>query len=234
MQVFRDTTREVRFTANVNPYAAGSVICEFGKTKVLITASIDESIPPWLKGKGEGWVTAEYNMLPSSTHERMRRERKGLGGRTQEIQRLIGRSLRSVVDLKKLGERQIIIDCDVLIADGGTRTCSITGAYVALAQAVNQLISQNKIKDNPILEPIAAISVGIDKQNEIRVDLNYEEDSSCLSDMNIVMTQSGKVIELQATAEDHPFDFEYLPLVWKLSKSALSPIFEAQKKVLGE
>src|SRR5690606_23401822 len=175
----RETPRSVVFTPNINPYAAGSVIAEFGHTKIHITASVQESVPPFLKGKGQGWVTAEYAMLPSATHTRSDRERKGASGRTQEIQRLIGRSLRSIVDLKKLGERSILIDCDVIVADGGTRTASISGAYIALEMAVRKLIKEGLLKENPIKDGLAAISIGINNADEVIADLNYEEDSSC-------------------------------------------------------
>src|SRR5690606_30064331 len=172
----RDTPRPIKFTPGINPYAAGSVIAEFGNTKVHITASVQESVPPFLKGKGQGWVTAEYAMLPSATHTRSDRERKGASGRTQEIQRLSGRSLRSIVDLKHSGERSILIDCDVIVADGGTRTTSISGAYIALEMAVKKLMKEGLLKETPIKEALAAISIGINKQNEVIADLNYVED----------------------------------------------------------
>src|SRR5690606_21450182 len=169
----RDTPRPIKFTTGINPYAAGSVIAEFGNTKVHITANVQESVPSFLKGKGQGWVTAEYAMLPSSTHTRSDRERKGPSGRTQEIQRLIGRSLRSIVDMKKLGERSILIDCDVIVADGGTRTTSISGAYVALEMAVKKLMSSGLLSENPIKDGLAAISIGINNADEVIADLNY-------------------------------------------------------------
>ena len=175
----RSTPREVNFSININPYAAGSVLAEFGKTKVHITASIEDNVPRWMKGSGKGWVTAEYSMLPSSTHTRSRRERSKIGGRTQEIQRLIGRSLRAVVDLEKLGERMITLDCDVMIADGGTRTTSISGSFIALELAIQSLLASGDLKESPIIEPLAAISCGINKEGKIIADLNYEEDSSC-------------------------------------------------------
>lgn len=231
-KILRNTPRAVRFTPNINPYAAGSVIAEFGNTKVHITASVEESVPPFLKGKGEGWVTAEYSMLPSSTHTRSRREREKVSGRTQEIQRLIGRSLRSIVDLKKLGERSILIDCDVIVADGGTRTTSISGAYVALEFAVKKLIKDGKISTSPIKEQLAAISIGINKDGNVIADLNYEEDSTCETDMNIVMTKSGRFVEVQGTAEKEPFSEEALMQILSCAKDSLKTIFEEQQKCL--
>ena len=229
----RSTPREIKFTAGINPYAAGSVIAEFGNTKVHITATVEENVPSWMRGKGSGWVTAEYNMLPGSTHTRSRRERSKVGGRTQEIQRLIGRALRAVVDMKVLGERMVTIDCDVLVADGGTRTTSVSGAYVALEMAINKLMKDGLIKKNPILEPLAALSVGINKENKVIADLNYEEDSSCETDMNIVLTKSGKFIELQGTAEGQPFSREHLDALIDCSFEAMKSVFSAQEDVLS-
>jgi len=228
----RDTPRTIKFTAGINPYAHGSVLAEFGNTKVHITATVQESVPPFLKGKGQGWVTAEYAMLPSSTHTRSDRERKGPSGRTQEIQRLIGRSLRSIVDLQKLGERSILIDCDVIVADGGTRTTSISGAYVALEIAVKKLLKDGLLKESPIREGLAAISIGINKNNEIIADLNYEEDSSCSTDMNIVMTSNGKFVEVQGTAEGTPFSMEELQSLLNCAKKALEVVMREQSLVL--
>ncbi len=228
----RDIPRTVKFTGNINPYSKGSVLAEFGNTKVHITASVDESVPSFLKGKGQGWVTAEYSMLPGSTHTRSRRERKGLGGRTQEIQRLIGRSLRAVVDLEKLGERSITLDCDVLVADGGTRTTSISGAYVALELAIKKLLDDKLITENPIKEPLAALSVGINKEGKIIADLNYEEDSSCEADVNVVMTKSKKFIEVQGTAEGDPFSRQQLDALLECASKALEVVFSEQEKVL--
>ena len=228
----RTKPREVKFTSGINPYAAGSVIAEFGNTKVHITATIEESIPPFLRGKGQGWVTAEYNMLPGSTHTRSQRERSKIGGRTMEIQRLIGRSLCSVVDLEKLGERSITIDCDVLVADGGTRTTSISGAFVALCLAVKKLLDEKVIESNPIKEQLAALSVGINKEGKIIADLNYEEDSSCSTDMNIVMTSSGKFVEVQGTAEHEPFSREQLNALLECAEISMKDVFAAQRKVL--
>lgn len=230
----RDTPRPIKFTTGINPYAAGSVMAEFGNTKVHITANVQESVPPFLKGKGQGWVTAEYAMLPSSTHTRSDRERKGASGRTQEIQRLIGRSLRSIVDMQKLGERSIMIDCDVIVADGGTRTTSISGAYIALEMAVKKLMSSGLLKENPIKDSLAAISIGINKNDEVIADLNYEEDSSCGTDMNIVMTGSGKFVEVQGTAEGEPFSMEHLGALLGCAQTALKVVMKEQKAALDK
>ena len=231
--ITRTEPRKVTFTKNVNPYAAGSVIAEFGNTKVHITATVEESVPAWMRNTGKGWVTAEYNMLPGSTHTRSRRERNNVGGRTQEIQRLIGRALRAVVDLKKLGEVSITLDCDVLVADGGTRTTSVSGAYVALELAIKKLMEEGKVKENPLKDRIAALSVGISNEGKVIADLNYEEDSSCETDMNIVMTKAGKFVEIQGTAEGEAFSYEELLALIECSKSALTHVFEAQDQVLG-
>jgi ribonuclease PH len=194
--------------------------------------TVEEGVPPFLKGKGEGWLTAEYSMLPSSTHTRNKRERNGPSGRTQEIQRLIGRSLRSIIDLKKLGERTIQIDCDVIVADGGTRTTSISGAFVALKLAVNKLIAEGLIKETPLTDQLAAISIGVRRDGKIIGDLNYEEDSSCETDMNVVMTRAGKFVELQGTAEGEPFSEEQLKALIDCAKSCLKIVFEKQDEVL--
>lgn len=228
----REHPRKINFTPNINPYAKGSVIAEFGNTKVHITASVEEGVPPWMKGQGRGWLSAEYNMLPSSTHTRNRRERSKVSGRTQEIQRLIGRSLRSIVDFEKLGERTIMLDCDVLVADGGTRTTSVSGAYVALSLAVNQLLKEGLLSENPLTDGLGAISVGVNSRGKIIADLNYEEDSSCSTDMNIVMTSSGRFVEVQGTAEGEPFSREQLDALCDCAQLALEPIFEAQKRTL--
>jgi ribonuclease PH len=228
----RDTPRPIKFTTNINPYAYGSVIAEFGNTKVHITASVQESVPPFLKGKGQGWLTAEYAMLPSSTHTRCERERKGASGRTQEIQRLIGRALRSIVDMTKLGERTIMVDCDVIVADGGTRTTSISGAYIALEMAVRRLMKEGLLKQNPIKDGLCAISIGINSNNEVIADLNYEEDSSCETDMNIVMTSSGKFVEVQGTAEKEPFSMEHMTSLLACAQSALKVVMKEQKATL--
>ena len=229
----RTQPREIKFTPGINPYAAGSVIAEFGNTKVHITASVEESVPRFLQNKGQGWVTAEYSMLPSSTHTRNRRERDKVSGRTQEIQRLIGRSLRAVIDMEKLGERSIQIDCDVLVADGGTRTTSISGAYVALEMAIKKLMKDGLLESNPIKEPLAALSVGINSAGKVIADLNYEEDSTCETDMNIVMTKSGKFIEVQGTAEGEAFSREQLNAIIDCATESLKVVFAEQEKVLG-
>lgn len=232
--ISRNHPRKIHFTSHINPYAAGSVIAEFGNTKVHITASVEESVPPWMKGKGEGWITAEYSMLPGSTHTRSQRERSKVGGRTQEIQRLIGRSLRAAIDLKKLGERTVMIDCDVLVADGGTRTTSISGAMVALQLAVDSLIKHGKLKETPIINQIAAISVGVNPEGMVISDLNYEEDSSCHTDMNIVMTKTGKFIEVQGTAEGEPFSMEQLQALVECAQHSLKSVFQEQDKVTNK
>ncbi len=231
--IARGTPRQINYTINANPYAKGSVIAECGNTKVYITVTVEESVPPFLKGKAEGWVTAEYSMLPSATHSRNKRERNGASGRTQEIQRLIGRSMRSVIDLKKLGERTIQIDCDVIVADGGTRTTSISGAYVALVLAITKLTQEGLLKENPITDQLAAISVGITKEGKIIGDLNYEEDSSCGTDMNIVMTHSGKFVEVQGTAEGEPFNQEQMMALLECAKSCLKIVFAKQAEALA-
>jgi ribonuclease PH len=228
----RDTPRAIKFTPNINPYAYGSVMAEFGNTKVHITANVQESVPPFLKGKSQGWLTAEYAMLPSSTHTRSDRERKGPSGRTQEIQRLIGRALRSIVDLSKLGERTIMVDCDVIVADGGTRTTSISGAYIALEMAVRRLMKEGLLKENPIKDGLCAVSIGINSKNEVIADLNYEEDSSCETDMNIVMTASGKFVEVQGTAEKEPFSMEHLNALISCAQTALKVVVTEQRNCL--
>ena len=222
----RNQPRKIQYTINPNPYAMGSVIVECGNTKVYVTVTVDEGVPPFLKGKGEGWLTAEYSMLPSATHSRNKRERNGASGRTQEIQRLIGRALRSVVDLKKLGERTVQIDCDVIVADGGTRTTSIFLAMKKLMQ--NQLI-----KENPITAQLAAISVGINKSGKAIADLNYEEDSSCETDMNIVMTREGKFVEIQGTAEKSPFSHDQMMALMECAKNSLDVVFAKQDEALA-
>lgn len=228
----RSSPRKINYTINPNPYAKGSVIVECGNTKVYITVSIEEGVPSFLKGKGEGWLTAEYSMLPSATHSRNKRERNGASGRTQEIQRLIGRSLRSIIDLKKLGEKTIQIDCDVIVADGGTRTTSISGAYVALSLSIKKLLAEKAIKENPIIKQLGAISVGINKNGKIIADLNYEEDSSCETDMNIVMTRDGEFVEIQGTAEKKPFTHEQMMGLLECAKKSLKTVFLAQDEIL--
>ncbi|MEA9355013.1 ribonuclease PH [Bacteriovorax sp. PP10] len=229
----RNEPRNIKYTVNPNPYAKGSVIVECGNTKVYVTVTVEEGVPPFLKGKGEGWLTAEYSMLPSATHSRNRRERNGASGRTQEIQRLIGRALRSIVDMKKLGERTVQIDCDVIVADGGTRTTSISGAYVALSLAVKKLMADGLLKESPIIEQLAAISVGINTNGKAIADLNYEEDSTCETDMNVVMTRSGKFVEIQGTAEKNPFSHDQMMALMECAKNSLDVVFAKQSEVLA-
>ncbi len=226
--------REVRITRGFTRHAEGSVLVEFGDTRVLCTASVEESVPPFLRGKGEGWVTAEYGMLPRSTHTRSAREAaKGKqSGRTQEIQRLIGRSLRAVVDLKALGERQITLDCDVLQADGGTRTAAITGACVALHEALDKLVTAGKLPANPMRERVAAVSVGIVGGQPV-LDLDYAEDSNCDTDMNVVMTASGGIVEVQGTAEGAPFSRAELDALLALAERGIGELVEAQGRALA-
>ena len=226
--------RNVTITRNYTKHAEGSVLVEFGDTKVLCTASVEERIPKCLRGSGEGWVTAEFGMLPRSTGSRMAREaaRGKQSGRTMEIQRLIGRSLRAAIDLRALGERSITIDCDVIQADGGTRTASITGAFVALQDAINHLIKHKKIKKNPLYGQLAAISVGI--YNGIPVlDLDYAEDSSAETDMNVVMNEAGAYIEIQGTAEGHAFRPEELTAMLGLAKEGIDNLLAKQREALA-
>ena len=227
-----DELRKTKITPNISPYAEGSALIEVGGTKVLCMASVEEKVPHWLRNQGKGWVTAEYAMLPRSTHTRMKREKLHPSGRTMEIQRLIGRSLRAVVDLKKLGERQVFLDCDVIQADGGTRCASITGAYVALNLACKKLVSTGKLSGSPILSEVAAVSVGIVESTPI-ADLKYEEDSNADVDMNIVCTGTGKFIEIQGTAEQEPFDREQMNEMLKLAEKGVGELFEIQRKVLN-
>ncbi len=227
--------REVRITRNFTCHAEGSVLIEMGQTKVICTASVDHSVPPFLRGKGQGWVTAEYGMLPRSTGERMGREaaRGKQSGRTQEIQRLIGRSLRAAVDMKKLGENTIQIDCDVIQADGGTRTASITGAYVALADAVTSLLESGRVTENPIVQQVAAISVGVYEGTPV-LDLDYPEDSSADTDMNVVMGSDGGFIEVQGTAEAAPFGRDALNSMLDLAEAGINELFAAQARALTQ
>ena len=226
--------RPVTITRSFTKHAEGSVLIEFGDTKVLCTASILEKVPPHQKGSGEGWVTAEYGMLPRSTHTRSDREaaRGKQSGRTQEIQRLIGRAMRSVFDLKVLGERTIHLDCDVLQADGGTRTAAITGAYVAARDAVSLLLKNKMISSDPILDSVAAISVGI-YQGVPMLDLDYAEDSACDTDMNIVMTGKGGMIEVQGTAEGAPFSRAELEALLNLAKAGIEELSSLQRKAIS-
>lgn len=226
--------RPVTITRQFTAHAEGSVLIEFGDTKVICTASVEEGVPRFLKGQGKGWVTAEYGMLPRSTHTRMRREAANgkQSGRTLEISRLIARSLRAAVDLKALGENTISIDCDVIQADGGTRTASITGACVALVDALNYMRAKEIIKTNPLKHMIAAISVGI-YNGEPVADLDYPEDSAAETDMNVVMTDTGKLIEVQGTAEEEPFSFDEMQAMMTLAKHAINELFDTQKSSLN-
>lgn len=227
--------RSISLEPGFAKHAEGSCMVRFGDTHVLVTASIEEKVPPFLRNSGKGWVTAEYGMLPRSTGTRIDREAaKGKqSGRTQEIQRLIGRSLRAVVDVTKLGERQIKVDCDVIQADGGTRTASITGAYVALYQACQHLLNKNLIKENPIMDQVAAISCGIYKGTPI-LDLDYEEDSAAEADANFILTKSGGIVEIQATAEADPFTEEHFQHMLTLARKGIQELAALQTKVLSQ
>lgn len=229
----RDELRPVTFEVGASKYAEGSCLIKFGNTHVLCTASVDENVPRWMKGKGKGWVTAEYGMLPRATHSRNSREaaRGKQGGRTVEIQRLIGRSLRAAVDLEALGERQIIVDCDVMQADGGTRTASITGAWVALKQACDQLLADGKVTKNPVTDRMAAVSAGI-VDGECRLDLEYVEDSAAQADANFVLTADGGVIEVQASAEDTPFTADQMAELMRLAGKGIGELCALQSKAL--
>ena len=226
--------RPVRITRAFTMHAEGSVLIEFGNTKVLCTASVEEKVPPHKRGSGEGWVTAEYGMLPRATHTRSDREaaRGKQSGRTQEIQRLIGRSLRAVFDLKRLGERTIQLDCDVLQADGGTRTASITGAYVAACDAVNQLLTSGKLAASPITAQVAAISVGM-VQGTPLLDLEYTEDSACDTDMNVVMTGRGHFVEVQGTAEGAAFSRDEMNAMLALAEKGVDELMQLQRRALA-
>ncbi|TRO94374.1 ribonuclease PH [Glycocaulis profundi] len=228
-----DALRPVRFELGAAPYAEGSCLAVFGNTRVLCSATVEESVPPWLRGQGKGWVTAEYAMLPRATHQRTRREVTGgkPSGRTQEIQRLIGRSLRAVVDLRALGERQVIIDCDVIQADGGTRTAAITGAWVALKQATAYLREEGLLKAEPVTGQLAAISAGIVK-GEARLDLEYEEDRIADADANFVLTADGGVVEVQATAETDPMTGAQFDALFALARKGVAELCEAQNAAL--
>ena len=226
--------RAVSFEPGIAKHAEGSCLVRFGDTHVLCTASLEERIPPWLKGRGEGWVTAEYGMLPRSTHERMRREANAgkQSGRTLEIQRLIGRSLRAVVDLRSLGERQITVDCDVIQADGGTRTASITGGWVALHQCIQWMKARDMISAPVLKDHVAAISCGIYNGTPV-VDLDYAEDSTADTDANFVMTGKGGICEIQGTAEGEPFSDEEFTSLLTLARTAIADLVEAQKKAIA-
>jgi ribonuclease PH len=229
-----DQLRPVKITRGFTIHAEGSVLIEFGSTRVLCTASVEEKVPPHKRGSGEGWVTAEYGMLPRATHTRGDREaaRGKQSGRTQEIQRLIGRSLRAVFDLKKLGERTITLDCDVLQADGGTRTAAITGAFVAAQDAVNKLLAAGKLAESPVLGPVAAISVGIVEATPL-LDLEYIEDVACDTDMNVVMTGAGHYVEVQGTAEGVAFTRAEMDELLRLAEKGIAQLVELQKKALA-
>ena len=226
--------REIRFTRNYTKHAEGSVLVEFGDTKVLCTASIENRVPPWMRDKGQGWVTAEYGMLPRSTGSRMPREaaRGKQSGRTQEIQRLIGRSLRASIDLKRLGEHTIHIDCDVLQADGGTRTAAISGSFVALHDAINALLESKAISQSPINQFVASVSVGVFNQTAV-LDLDYAEDSNAIADANFVMTGSGSLVEVQATAEERPFSQQDFSALMTLAEAGIRDLVVLQKQSLG-
>lgn len=225
--------RPLEIIPNVNLYAEGSCLIKCGNTHVLCTASVDKSVPAWLKGQNRGWITAEYALLPRATQTRVARETKGVGGRTHEIQRLIGRSLRAVTDLTLMPEMCVQIDCDVLQADGGTRTASISGAFVALYIAMQKLVRQGELARNPIKEYVAAVSCGI-FEGEPVLDLEYAEDSHADADTNFVLTESGRIVEIQATAEGATFNEAEFNELFRLAKSGIHKIIQAQKKVLGE
>jgi ribonuclease PH len=229
-----DQLRTVTLETGVSRYAEGSCLASFGHTKVLVTASVEESVPPFLKGKGQGWVTAEYGMLPRATHTRGRREAAAgkQTGRTQEIQRLIGRSLRAVVDLKALGERQIVVDCDVIQADGGTRTTAVTGAWVAVKVACDYLLAEGLLKRSPILDQVAAVSCGV--YNGVPVlDLDYEEDSSAEADSNFVLTGSGDIVEIQATGEKRGFTQAEFEALFSLARKGIEELGVLQRAAVG-
>jgi len=229
-----DQLRDIKITRHYTKHAEGSVLIEFGDTRVICTASVEDRVPGFLRGQGQGWITAEYGMLPRSTGSRMGREaaRGKQGGRTVEIQRLIGRSLRAAVDLKALGEFSITIDCDVIQADGGTRTASITGGYVALADAISHMLENKLIKKDPLVNHVASISVGVYQGTPV-MDLDYAEDSNCETDMNLVMTDEGKFIEIQGTAEGEPFSPEELQGMLDLGKQAIDQLIDKQREALG-
>ncbi|MSP33902.1 MAG: ribonuclease PH [Rickettsiales bacterium] len=226
--------RQVSIEINVNKYAEGSCLIKFGNTHVLCNASVEERVPPFLKGKKQGWVSAEYSMLPRSTHSRMSRDNNGRpNGRALEIQRLIARSLRSTIDMGKLGERQITIDCDVLQADGGTRCASITAGFVALNLAVNKILAQGIIKENPLTGSVAAISCGI-YNGEVILDLDYDEDSKCEVDSNFILSQNGEIIEVQATAEKGSMSFLQMTKMYEFAKQAALELLEIQQQALKQ
>jgi ribonuclease PH len=229
-----DALRPVSFQTGVSRYAEGSCLVAFGHTRVLVTASLEETVPPFLKGKGQGWVTAEYGMLPRATHTRGRREAAAgkQSGRTQEIQRLIGRSLRAVTDLKALGERQIVVDCDVIQADGGTRTAAVTGAWVALRVACNYLLAEGVIRRDPLLDQVAAVSCGIFRDVPV-LDLDYEEDSTAEADANFVLTGSGAIVEIQATGEKRGFGQDEFEALFALARQGVGELSALQRAAVS-
>lgn len=224
--------RPVSVETGVNRYAEGSALIKMGHTHVLCTASVEESVPGWLEGKGQGWITAEYSMLPRSTHTRSKRDREKVSGRTQEIQRLIGRALRTMMDLKNLGERSLLVDCDVLQADGGTRTASITGACVAVGIALDRLVKSGKVAPSVWIDTVAAVSVGM-KNGEVLVDLDYREDSTCDVDMNFVVTGKGLFVEVQGTAEKQPFSEGDMRAMTAGAQAAIQDLKKVQFEALG-
>ena len=228
----KESLRPIEIVPDINPYAEGSCLIKCGNTHVLCTASVDDKLPAWLNGQNKGWITAEYALLPRSTKTRVARETRGPSGRTHEIQRLIGRSLRAVTDLNLLPGFLIQIDCDVLQADGGTRTASVTGSFVALYRALQKLVTEGKIPGNPIREFVAAVSCGLEGE-ECMLDLDYEEDSSARADTNFVLTESGKIVEIQGTAEGEPFSEEQFGKLFNLAKNGVAELIKLQKKALG-
>ena len=228
-----DQLRPYTFERNVAKFAEGSCLLTLGDTRMLVTATVEDRVPPFKKGKGEGWVTAEYSMLPRSGRQRNQRDLMKPNGRTMEIQRLIGRAMRAVVDLESMGERTITLDCDAIQADGGTRCAAITAAYVALTDAVDWMLQRRMLKKSPILDSIGAVSVGIYRGQEV-LDLNYDEDSTAATDMNLVMTGAGKFVEVQGTAERDPFDVATLGRLLALGKKGIDELIQAQKDVLGK
>ncbi len=230
-----DALRPVTFETGVNRYAEGSCLVSFGHTRVLVTATLEDNIPPFLKGRGQGWVTAEYGMLPRATHTRGRRE-AALGkqsGRTQEIQRLIGRSMRAVCDMRALGERQIVLDCDVIQADGGTRTAAITGAWVALRLATRHLMEEGLVERDPVLDQVAAVSCGVFKNVPV-LDLDYEEDSSAEADSNFVLTGAGDIVEIQATGEKRGFTVAEFEALFSLARGGIAQLLELQRDAVAK
>ena len=228
----RAVPRDIQFTLGESSHALSNVMARFGRTKVYITVSVEEEVPRWMEGRGSGWATGEYSMLPGATHTRTKRERSKISGRTQEIQRLLGRGFRSILDFEKLGERMLIVDCDVLVADGGSRTASLSGGYVALVLAIRKLVEQGVLRESPLTAQLGAISVGINSDGKIIADLDYAEDSRCEVDMNVVMSREGEFIELQGAAEGCRFSEEQLFSMIECAKKALKKVYEAQDRAL--